>query len=483
MKALKRKLLIPSLILLVSMAACKKFGDINVDPTQPNPNELKTRYLLSSVEQGIAGVVFSINSGNHYVQYLSEGPYPGASLYTGKNFNWNGFYTGGLYDLEQIIKYVDAQDPVADEGNGSYANQKAVANILKSFFMIHMTDRWGAIPYSEALKGGDNLSPKYDSQEDVYNDVFTVLAGAVSSIDEAATGVAGDLLLGGDMLLWKKFANTLRMKMALTISKVNPTKGATEFTAAMNASGGVLASNSDNIEWNYIDDPSYYNPWYNNYTIGNRNDYAISKTLTDYMQPKSDPRLGVYAENLGTTASPVYKGLPYGSAAAVNIPNAYSRIGDAFRDKTSPARIFNYPQVLFMMAEAAKIGYIAGGDAQAAIYYQQAIQASFEMNGVYDAPGFGAYYAQVVYSPATGLQQIINEKWVHNYLNGYEAWNDWRRTGFPVLAPAVDAVDTRGIPLRQGYPVNEGSLNEDNYKAAVAAQGTDDNYTALWWDK
>ena len=471
-------------VLVSSIVSCKKeFGDTNIDSRQPSPLALKTQFLLTSAEQQIHTTVFGNTTANLYVQYLAEGPYPGGSLYTGKNFNWDATYYGPLFDLDKIVKFVEEGSPEADATNGAPANQKAVANILKSYFFMTMTDRWGDIPYADALKGVENLAPTYTKQQEIYNSIFQILAASVNEIDESAFGVQGDLLLGGDMLMWKKFANTMRMDMALRLSAKDPAKGQTEFNAALAASGGVISSNDENIQWNYIDDPNYLNPWYTNYTVSNRNDYAISKTMTDYMLPNEDKRITVYAETL-EGATP-YIGLLYGSSAAKNIPNAYSRIGDAFRTKTAPARIFNYPQVLFMKAEAAKLGWIPGGDAEAEANYNAAIKASWEMNGVFDPTdltAFNIYLGHVAYNPATAIEQIITEKWVHNYLNGYAAWNDWRRTGFPVLAPAPDAVDDRGIPVRQGYPVAEQTQNKDSYSAAVAAQGTDDNYTKIWWD-
>ena len=109
-------------------------------------------------------------------------------------------------------------------------------------------------------------------------------------------------------------------------------------------------------------DPNNYNPWYSNYTVSNRNDYAISKTLTDYMEPKNDPRLPIFGEVL---AGNIVKGLNYGRNVAVNIPAAYSRIGNNFRAQGSPMPMYNYAQVLFMRAEAAKLGYETGGDVAA----------------------------------------------------------------------------------------------------------------------
>ncbi|MEQ1799376.1 MAG: SusD/RagB family nutrient-binding outer membrane lipoprotein, partial [Lacibacter sp.] len=106
--------------------------------------------------------------------------------------------------------------------------------------------------------------------------------------------------------------------------------------------------------------------------------------------------------------------------------------------------------------------------------------------GVYSAPVYAAYILDpaVAYNAVDGYKQIMTEKWVHSYINGWEVWNDWRRTGFPVLTPAADAVDSRGIPLRLGYPTNEAALNGDNYKVAVTnLGGTDDNYAKMWWVK
>ncbi|HEX6169739.1 MAG TPA: SusD/RagB family nutrient-binding outer membrane lipoprotein, partial [Chitinophagaceae bacterium] len=146
--------------------------------------------------------------------------------------------------------------------------------------------------------------------------------------------------------------------------------------------------------------------------------------------------------------------------------------------------IFNYAQVLFMRAEAAKLGYEAGGDAAAEQFYKDAIKASWQQYGVFNQAAYDAYLLLpgVAYVAATGHRQIMTEKWVHMYLNSWESWNDWRRTGFPVLTPAVDAIDPRGIPLRLGYPTNEVALNNTNYLAAVAGLGgTDNNYGKMWW--
>ncbi|HEV7332002.1 MAG TPA: SusD/RagB family nutrient-binding outer membrane lipoprotein [Flavisolibacter sp.] len=468
----------------ILMAGCNKFKDMNVSPTLLT--SASTKGLLTNAQQAMSDLMLGNTAASRlpalYIQHLAEGPYPGPSLYSDRNLSFAGWYTGPLYDLQTIINY-NLEANKAAIGNGSKDNQIAVARIMKAFYFLNLTDRYGDIPYSQALKGNEAFSPVYDKQQDIYTDLFKELAEAQAQIKTGENKVVGDVILNGDMAAWKRFANTLRMVMALRLSKVDPTKGKIEYAAADAA--GVITSNAQNISYKFLgDDPNNYNPWYNNYSISNRNDYAISTTMTDYMKPKSDPRLPVYAEVL---AGGEVKGLNPGRNVAVNIPAAYSRIGSYFRSAGSPLVLLSYAQVLFMRAEAAKIGYTAGGDAEAKIHYENAIKASWEQFGVFDQAAYTTYIMlpDVAYNPATGYRQIMTEKWVHGYLNhSWEAWNDWRRTGFPVLTPAADAVDARGIPLRVGYPANESTLNGTNYNDAVSRLGgTDDNYGKMWWVK
>jgi hypothetical protein len=470
-----------ALMLLLFIVACDPgdFGDLNTDPTKVE--NASTKALLTNSLQSLPGTVFGNITSNFYVQYLSEGPYPAASLYSTVSFDWATTYNGPLANLQTIIDYNNSNSKNADEAiYGAKVNQIAVARVLKAYFFWWLTDRYGDLPYFNALTGIKNFYPAYDAQKDIYYDIFKELTESVAQLDESLPGPAGDILLGGDVAAWKRFANTIRLYASLRLIKNDYEKGKTEFNAAIAA--GVLTANSQNIFYEYIGgDPNNYNPWYTNYSVSNRNDYAISTAMTTYMEGLSDPRLSLYGEVL---PSGTVKGLSYGSSAARNIPNAYSRIGDDFRGAGSPAAIFTYAQTLFVLAEGAKAGYVAGGDAQAETYYKDAIKASFEQNGVYDEDGYNAYIAMpmVAYSAADGLQKIITQKWVHQYLNGYEAWADWRRTGFPVLTPAPDG-SISSIPRRQGYPAPEKSLNKTNYDDAIGRLGKDDLISRIWWDK
>ena len=468
------KKLIILIAIIASMQSCNKFGDTNVNPTLLTA--ASTKALLTNSEQSIKGLVFGTRYANFYIQHLSEGPYPGSSLYSDKNVSFGSFYTGPLYNLQTIIDYNNSGAAGAI-GNGSKNNQIAAARILKAYFYMLATNIWGDLPYSDALKANKNYAPKYDAQSEIYTALFKELTESVAQINTAEQGVVGDILFNGDMSAWKRFANTIRMALAINVSKANAVVGKAEFANAIAA--GVITSNAQNIMYKFVaGDPNNYNPWYDNYTVSKRDDYAISKTMTDYMSTKSDPRLSIFAETL---AGGLIKGLPYG-ILATPITNAYSRIGSTLRDQGSPLPIFTYAQVLSWQAEAAKLGYVTGGDTEAQAKYEASIKASWEHYGVYDATKYAAYIASanVAYVAATAHQQIITERWIHTYLNSWDTWNDWRRTGFPVLTAAPTTVDSRGIPFRLSYSTSEPTLNPTGYKDAITRQGADDNYTKMW---
>ena len=483
----------------VMLNGCKKpgdFGDMNIDPTQvPNPT---TKSLFTNSLQALSGsvttatgqaqslpaLVIGPNIGFIWAQHMSEGPYLTSSNYgdaaAGQSY-W-AFYTGALINLKKIIDANNAGGLEAEvTANGSKNNQLAAARILKAFVFWKLTDRWGDLPYEEALLGATNLTPKYQKQELIYADLFKELKEASAQIDGGA-GIQGDILLGGDMAMWKKFAATQRLFMALRLSKLYPSAGglaSTEFNAAL---PDVIGAGED-IAYKYLSgDPINNNPWYVNYSVSNRNDFAVSEPLVRYMRANgsgTDPRLPVFAEILpnGTV-----RGLEYGRITQANIPNVYSRLGTAFRQQDSPGYWLTYAQVCFAKAEAAKLGWISGGDASAKTFYEEGIDSSLALYGV-ASPTF-KNETGVAYAPATAIQQISTQRWIHLFLNGWEAWSEWRRTGFPVLTPGPGSTNTAGgIPRRQAYPVADKTSNRINYEAVIVQQGPDNINTRMWWDK
>jgi hypothetical protein len=462
------------------------FGDLNVNPNEPS--EANTAALLTGAETRLPGdiitqsTIISSAYANEYVQFLSDKQYTENSRYSTIGFDYGPIYTGPLDNLRLIIQLnSDSSTSLAAAQYGSNQNQIAAATILQSYLFLHLTDRFGDIPFTEALQGRENFKPTFTPQQQIYDSLFVRLKRASDMIDESST-IQGDILFNGEMRRWKIFANTTRMVMALRISEVDATRGKEEFNAAI--ADGVISSNAENVQYNYVADNNNDNPWEDAFET--RLDYTISQPLADTLNSLDDPRIAVYANK--ATATGTYVGMPYGitESEAGAIPNAeVSFLGDALRAQTAPTYIYTYSQVLFSLAEAARRGWIEGGEARAADYYNQGIRASWEQYGVLDETALNTYLSnpKVAYNSAIGLQQIALQKWISLFLNGYEAWAEWRRLDYPILNPAPASMNPGGIPRRQGYPSFEATLNKANYDAAVSSQGADNLDTPVWWDK
>lgn len=472
MKNIKNKLLALAAGSLL-LSSCGDFGDMNVDPNRPSAP--LTSSLLTGAQRNVNTIIGDATS-TLYTQHLSEKQYTEASRYQTIYFNFNDFYSGPLMNLQRIIELNTNEETRGTVlAAGSNENQLAVARILRAYFFSVMTDRWGDLPYSEALQGEKNFSPAYDSQEFIYTDLLNELREAALQINDGPA-VAGDFLFNGNMENWRRFANSLRMVLGLRLSNVAPELGRQHFAEAYQS--GMLTSD---FFYPYQADANNQNPWFARYLT--RVDYAISNTLYNYMNPLADPRLRVYADPAAATGT--IQPMPYGvsNTVAGSITNAaVSYLGAEYRQQNAPLPILTQAQLHFSLAEAAFRGWIADDAGQ---HYSAAIQASFEQNEVYTPAALSAYLAQpeVAWNPARAIELIGNQKWVALYLQGFEAWAEWRRLDYPRLSPAVDALNqSRQIPRRQAYPVTERDINTANYNVAVSRQGEDTLDTNVWWD-
>ena len=460
------------------IAACNGITDINQNPNGPVdvPPPAILANALQNVVNGVDGVnSLNIRGGGLWVQYYSEIQYRDEDKYivrSGTSGGW-GFYNGPLEDFNRIIsKGAPASTP----------NWEAVGRIMKSYVFSVMTDAMGDLPYSEALQGDAALAPKYDTQQEIYAGSFADLAQANSEIQPAGIGFSsGDIMYGGDMTKWQKFANSLRLRLAVHLSNVDAATAAAQAQAAVAA--GVFASNADNATLQFLATSPNRNPIYND--ARGRDDYGMSKTYVDSLTHWSDPRLPVFAQlNKDTiVANRTYRGLPNGLNDGEGDPLfLISRIGAYWRETPNAKMdLLTYSEVLFLEAEAAQRGWIAG---DAATLYANAIRASMQQYGIGDA-AITAYLAdpRVVYNPATGLTQIAYQKWVSQFMQGMESWTEVRRTGVPALVPGCRA-KFRAIPERLPYDDNELVLNKESVEAAVAAQGfsaSNDLTKPLWY--
>ncbi|MCH7410162.1 SusD/RagB family nutrient-binding outer membrane lipoprotein [Belliella sp. DSM 111904] len=454
--------------------SCGEFGDLNLDPNRPSTP--LTSSLLTGAERNVSSLIGDATS-TLYVQHLSEKQYTEASRYQTIYFDFNGFYSGPLMNLQRIIELNTNEETSGDVlAGGSNNNQIAVARILRALFFSVLTDRWGELPYSQALQGADNFSPTYDTQEFIYNDLLNELKEAAAQIEVDQPGVTGDFLMSGNMENWRRYANSLRLVLALRLSNVAPSIAQTNIQEAY--AGGLI---TENFMYPYLADANNQNPWFGRYLT--RVDYAISDTMFDFLDPLNDPRLPVFADP--AAASGAINPMSYGvsNTVAGSITNdAVSYLGMEFRQQNSPLAIMTLAQLEFSLAEAAHRGFIAES---ASAHYLNGIAESFTQFGVFNTNDYNAYIAQpeVAWDTNRAFELIGNQKWVALFLQGFEAWSEWRRLDFPSLSPAVDALNqSRQIPRRQAYPTTERDINTTNYNESVARQGEDTLDTRIWWD-
>lgn len=475
MKNIKRLFL--GLAITAGMTACdpSDFGDINVNPNSPS-NPIASS-LLTGAQRGVVSTITD-TQGSLYVQQIANKQYTSADRYETIQWSFNGFYTGPLVNLNKIIELNTDEATKGDVAKyGSNNNQIAVARIMKAFFYQHITDRWGDIPYTQALQGSENFQPVFDSQEVVYKDLIKELKEAAAQIDGGAS-VVGDIINGGDMDKWKTFANSLRAIMALRLSKADPGLAQSEFTSALAA--GVVTSNADNIIYTFLNEDANDNPWEDRFET--RKDWTVSEIFVNKLKSLGDPRLPVFADI--ALLQQDYVGMPYGldESQAGSISNGdVSFFGEALRQQDSPGFMITSAQMHLAMAEAAMMGWISDPE----LHYNTAIKEGLAQFGV-DADA-DAYLANegVKFDAAKGMEQIGDQRWIALFARGYEAWSEWRRTGYPALsAPANNLNPSGEIPRRQAYTTTERDLNGANYDAAVSRLGgVDDLNGRVWWDK
>ncbi|WP_342083858.1 SusD/RagB family nutrient-binding outer membrane lipoprotein [Dyadobacter sp. OTU695] len=453
-----------------------------LEETNTNPNEAikaQPEYLLANAIKSNADLILgsdaSMETSTLFIQHWAKIQYTDPDKYTVSIANvqnvWTNLYSQGLTDFATIIKIGE------ETGNTNY---QAVGLILKSWSFQLLTDLYGNIPYSQALKLEETLAPKYDSQKDVYLGLLNDLKKATDLINVSGAPIGGDLVYNGNLTKWKKFANSLRLRIALRIADKEPDAAKAVVAELARDKTALIASNDEIAQLIYLASPNQ-NPVSRDRET--RDDYRVSKSIIDKLQELKDPRLAVFA-NKTVDATPtgyigVTNGLPADSAAKLGFTKT-SKLGDYFTAPASPAVFVSYAEVLFNLAEAAQRGFISEN---AADLYKAAVTASLQQFKVGNAE-IAAYLARplVAYQAANYKKSIGEQKWLALFSQGLEAFAEWRRLDYPQLKPAYAGVLNGKLPVRLTYPTGEQALNAANYKAAVAAQGEDRLTTKLWFD-
>jgi hypothetical protein len=533
----KIKQILFSFAFLIFIVGCDKdFVEINTDPFQIN--DLDLGLVFAGAQRTYVG---DWEAEHTIVQQFVNPFNDGATL--GFNFNEDidNFQNGSFN------QYYDAGIPVAPgavkafahilkrlDGTTDKVNLQSMTRIWKAFVFMDIVDHYGDVPYfnaGQATEGEAFFYPVYDDDEAIYNDLYTEITGALANLDPNGDYVSADLFYGSKAFIptsgaadqvakWQKLGNSILLRLGMRYSKFNPTRAAAIVSEAFN--GGVITSNTDNALVVY-DGTLYTNVSNNNLINNNPRFYYAAEPFVNYLKSVADPRskyivaafdepnnpladqtpdtvlanqfgvpVGVLASAL---ASPPYRGIKGGGYN-------YSQMNvNVVASTSAPTFWVTYSQTSLLLAEAAHMGWIAGGETAAQQYYEDGVKADMRNYALYlsqtgsSLPEVSqaeqdAYVAQpaVAYNATDALELINTQYWITNIRNGAEAWANFRRSGYPALNR--NTFDDQllenggdGYVHRFSYPDAELSRNKTNYHDAVTAMGGNDNIIArVFWD-
>jgi hypothetical protein len=457
----------------VGLSSCQSdLTSLNDDPKHPSilPSEnlLATAMYQSSYYMDNPSVNF--NNYRFFTQQMSETQYPDETQYNlvTRNQPRNHFNRMYVYSLNNIKQAkINLKNEV--ETDDVRTNKLATLEIEEVFIWENLVNTFGDIPYSESLKSDEILTPKYDDAKTIYLDLIKRIDAVTATIKPSAAGYS-DLVYGGNMTKWKKFANSIKLRLGINLADVDPALSKTTVESAIAA--GVISSDSEAYKFSY-DGNTFSNPVYDNLVASGRNDFLPSELTINTMKALSDPRMDIWFTKVGG----VYKGGVFGE---LNDPYTnFSQLGPYFRSATTASNLLSYAEVAFIKAEAAARGYAAGGTA--AVLYDTAVTASMNENGV-NPTNTITYLAANPYNAVNWKQSIGVQAWIALFNRGFASWNFTRRLDSPTLVNPPKS-NLSSVPYRMPYSDQEYVLNGANVNAAASKIGGDKATTKLFWDK
>ena len=414
--------------------------------------------------------------------------------------HWVWYYKNPIKNIVDFIERC--------EGDAGKVNYHSIGRILKVYMFQSLTDTYGDIPYFQAIKGYSEgiTTPKYDLQQEIYADMFKELSEAVAKFaPEMPSPGTADIVYGGNITKWKKFAHSLMLRMALRISKADPVNAKKYIDQAI--AGGLMTSNEDNYVVEYTTQRlgtgttsnGTAHTWISSSYITT---YRLAQPFVDSLKLKNDPRTPVYAMRTKLPLTSYQEGdhtperqfgrdqfaqiIPRDSASVANIRT--------FGRYSAPFIHLSYAQVQFQLAECA-VRNIIKGDAKT--FYENGVKAAMAQLAIFGSDGWNpggtitgeqmdAYLAANPFDPANALNQINTQYWIETFPNYYEAWANMRRSGYPDTYSGLDLSLSSNLgaklPRRLYYPRDEYASNP-NINEAVTRQGPDLTDTRVWWDK
>jgi len=471
------------LLVLVPNACTDNFEELNTDPKLVTSEIIKPELLFTKVLKQSSFEIQNQGRVNEYSGYSSRGD-SGQPLTFG-DFGPFSNYTNHIVNLAAVIR-LTAEDP-AD------VNMNAMARIWKVWVFHRITDSYGDVPYFEAAQSFEDviISPAYDSQEDIYIDMLNELkeAAALLSTDEELSSFgAADVMFGGDVELWERFANSLRLRLAMRVRYVDESLAQSHITEVL--SEPLIVSNDQNAkvtsEGEDFDFLANVNPLYQNFVNGSAgasNATVVGLPISENLLGNNDPRLSILLD-------PNTDGFYIGRAINMDVAerDAYgptAKMDEMFIQAEYDFNALLAAEVSFLRAEAALAGLSSEDEAT---LFQEGIQLSMEQYGVdpADITAFlGSAAGTLAGTTEEQLEQIIVQKYIALFGDPYEAWAEHRRTGYPrIWIGSLSALDTdNAIPRRSAYPLDEYNLNSSSVATAAGRLDEGDILTShVWWD-
>lgn len=515
---------ISALILVFSLSSCSNFGSMNVNPEAITQNVMDYTLEFSNVEMYCYGTEYEAwRNGLIYCSTMLQHTASTESYWNGDKYTYSAGYNSAYWDRiypNGIRNVIDLLENWKD--NNKYFAEYQMARIMKVLMFQRMTDMYGDCPYFNAGNGyyKANGYPAYDTQKDIYADMLNELNEAATNLNGATSSIgSADIIYGGDCAKWQKFAYSLMLRVAMRLSKVDPTTAKTWVNTAV--AGGLFASNDDNAKIEHPGATTSNNscePFGKIYCHEDPNAYRMSESFVNLLKNTSDPRLHLICTvvadpskkidsgdwQMGDTIATHQLGMPNGydettgSSSSTYLPNAPNYPGNkndysvvnryTYARIDAPTFLVTYAENELLLAEAAYRGWISGS---AEDYYNTGVTAAmkqFDQFGAGLAPSdtqIANYLAANPYSASTALEQINTQYYINTFSDEYETFANWRRSGYPVLKTVnyVGNVTGGTIPRRFTYPVSESTVNAANYTDAVSRLDKGDKMTSrVWWD-
>lgn len=510
MKSIIRNSFFLAVLLTLHTSCDKDFDEINTSKTAATSIDPVFQLNNAVINSSYPGATLVYEIG--IVQQIIS---PNSGVLTGANYNqdnrnstqalWQGFYRNVVRNTRDII------ERTKDDANRS--NLYNMARIVQARAFMILTDSYGDIPYGEGGSGyiTQVFFPAYDAQESVYPQIIQELSEASAALNPSGTVETADILYGGDVDKWKKFGNSLLLRAGMRLSNVNPTQAGQVVSNAFQA--GVILSNEDNAVMRH--DNNYANPVGNTLNSTEAANFYMTEPFVDRLKSNNDPRLvSIAVRYVGATSGPeqVPDGASFDPADQIGMPMGHDNatIGPVAADKglasfydftqidrlrmagrTAPAYFVTAAQTQLLLAEAKQRGWITTATT-AEEFYHSGIRAHMEQLADYgestevaegDIDDYLAAH-DLAADDATAFSQINYEYWVASFLNGPEAFANFRRSGYPDLDPnPFPGKDITGDFIRRlTYPNSEISVNTDNVNVAIGRMGADDLDTRVWWD-